>query len=186
MSIARGARSAQSLRRGRCRGHGSGRRKSRGCGGRDDCDRGAVGAGKSTLLHLLAALDTPTSGTVYFQSKALETHRDEAVADFRNQQVGFVWQRHHLLPDFTAAENVAMPLLMRERRLCARRLKRPASGLSEVGLASRAASTGRGAIWRGATARGDCASAGQRAGGVAGGRAHRGFGRTERHWRSWI
>jgi len=71
------------------------------------------GAGKSTLLHLLAALDTPTSGTVYFQSKALEAYREEELAEFRNRQVGFVWQRHHLLPDFTASENVAMPLLMR-------------------------------------------------------------------------
>src|SRR5437868_8134575 len=75
---------------------------------------GASGAGKSTLLHLLAALDTPTSGTVYFQSKALEAYRDEELAEFRNRQVGFVWQRHHLLPDFTASENVAMPLLMRD------------------------------------------------------------------------
>src|ERR1700724_1759392 len=71
------------------------------------------GAGKSTLLHLLAALDTPTSGTVYFGSKAIETNVDTAVAEFRNRSVGFLWQRHQLLPDFTAAENVAMPLLLR-------------------------------------------------------------------------
>lgn len=74
---------------------------------------GPSGAGKSTLLHLLAGLDTPTSGTVYFDAKALELLPDSALADFRNRSVGFVWQRHHLLPDFTAAENVAMPLLMR-------------------------------------------------------------------------
>src|SRR6266513_4810498 len=71
------------------------------------------GAGKSTLLHLLAALDTPTSGTVYFDSKALETNDDAALGEFRNRAVGFLWQRHQLLPDFTAAENVAMPLLLR-------------------------------------------------------------------------
>src|SRR5580704_11939095 len=71
------------------------------------------GAGKSTLLHLLAALDTPTSGTVYFASKAIESNQDAAVAEFRNRSVGFLWQRHQLLPDFTAAENVAMPLLLR-------------------------------------------------------------------------
>jgi lipoprotein-releasing system ATP-binding protein len=71
------------------------------------------GAGKSTLLHLLAALDTPTSGTVYFASKPIETNQDTTVADFRNRAVGFLWQRHQLLPDFTATENVAMPLLLR-------------------------------------------------------------------------
>src|SRR5258708_8643212 len=71
------------------------------------------GAGKSTLLHLLAALDTPTSGTVYFATKAIESIDDEALAEFRNRAIGFLWQRHQLLPDFTAAENVAMPLLVR-------------------------------------------------------------------------
>src|SRR5215472_11155618 len=71
------------------------------------------GAGKSTLLHLLAALDTPTSGTVYFENKSIETHEDAALAKYRNRAVGFLWQRHQLLPDFTAAENVAMPLLVR-------------------------------------------------------------------------
>src|SRR5258707_1969238 len=71
------------------------------------------GAGKSTLLHLLAALDTPTSGTVYFAKKAIESIDDAALADFRNRAIGFLWQRHQLLPDFTAAENVAMPLLVR-------------------------------------------------------------------------
>src|SRR5258708_6943814 len=71
------------------------------------------GAGKSTLLHLLAALDTPTSGTVYFATKAIESIDDAALAEFRNRAIGFLWQRHQLLPDFTAAENVAMPLLVR-------------------------------------------------------------------------
>src|SRR3974377_1311174 len=71
------------------------------------------GAGKSTLLHLLGALDTPTSGTVYFANNAIETNQEAALAEFRNRAVGFLWQRHQLLPDFTAAENVAMPLLVR-------------------------------------------------------------------------
>src|SRR5881227_1024909 len=71
------------------------------------------GAGKSTLLHLLAALDTPTSGTIYFESKHIETKNEAALGEFRNRAVGFLWQRHQLLPDFTAAENVAMPLLLR-------------------------------------------------------------------------
>src|SRR3989442_4430297 len=71
------------------------------------------GAGKSTLLHLLAALDMPTSGAIYFESKLIETKNEAALADFRNRSIGFLWQRHQLLPDFTATENVAMPLLVR-------------------------------------------------------------------------
>ena len=74
---------------------------------------GASGAGKSTFLHLLAALDTPASGTVYFEGKAIDSFHETELADYRNRSIGFVWQRHHLLADFTAAENVAMPLLMR-------------------------------------------------------------------------
>ena len=94
------------------------------------------GAGKSTLLHLLAALDTPTSGTVYFATKAIQSYEEAALAEFRNRAVGFLWQRHQLLPDFTATENVAMPLLVRgksqeEARGDARRW------LAEVGLADR-------------------------------------------------
>src|SRR5277367_5595190 len=73
---------------------------------------GASGAGKSTLLHLLAALDTPTNGAVYFGAKLLRSLTEAELAEYRNRAVGFVWQRHHLLPDFTAAENVAMPLLI--------------------------------------------------------------------------
>jgi lipoprotein-releasing system ATP-binding protein len=95
------------------------------------------GAGKSTLLHLLAALDTPTSGTVYFQNKAIETNEDAALAEYRNRAVGFLWQRHQLLPDFTATENVAMPLLVRgEPQAKARTEAR--KWLAEVGLKDRA------------------------------------------------
>jgi len=95
------------------------------------------GAGKSTLLHLLAALDTPTSGTVYFANKAIETNDDAALAQFRNRAVGFLWQRHQLLPDFTAAENAAMPLLLRGEDF-ASALKTARKWLAEVGLESRA------------------------------------------------
>src|ERR1700758_3791746 len=95
------------------------------------------GAGKSTLLHLLGALDTPTSGKVYFAHKAIETNEDAALAEFRNRAVGFLWQRHQLLPDFTAAENVAMPLLVRgEPQPVA--LETARKWLAEVGLQDRA------------------------------------------------
>ena len=95
------------------------------------------GAGKSTLLHLLAALDTPTSGTVYFATKPIETNEDTALAEFRNRAVGFLWQRHQLLPDFTAAENVAMPLLLRGEPLTTA-LAAAREWLAEVGLENRA------------------------------------------------
>jgi len=95
------------------------------------------GAGKSTLLHLLAALDTPTNGTVYFSDKAIETTEDAALAEFRNRAVGFLWQRHQLLPDFTAAENVAMPLLVRGEPH-SNALQEARKWLKEVGLENRA------------------------------------------------
>jgi len=95
------------------------------------------GAGKSTLLHLLAALDTPTSGKVYFDSKAIETNDDAALAKFRNCAVGFLWQRHQLLPDFTATENVAMPLLLRGEDFTSA-LETARKWLAEVGLEHRA------------------------------------------------
>src|SRR5947209_9804520 len=95
------------------------------------------GAGKSTLLHLLAALDTPTSGAVYFATKPIEINDDAALAEFRNRAVGFLWQRHQLLPDFTAAENVAMPLLLRGENL-ASALGIARKWLAEVGVQDRA------------------------------------------------
>ena len=94
------------------------------------------GAGKSTLLHLLAALDTPTSGAIYFEMKLIETNDETALSHFRNCAVGFLWQRHQLLPDFTAAENVAMPLLLRGESI-SRGLEKARSWLGEVGLADR-------------------------------------------------
>jgi lipoprotein-releasing system ATP-binding protein len=98
---------------------------------------GPSGAGKSTFLHLLAALDTPTSGTVYFNARALDSLSERARAEFRRRSIGFIWQRHHLLADFTAAENVAMPLFLQgvER---AEALSRARQWLEEVGLAGRA------------------------------------------------
>lgn len=74
---------------------------------------GESGAGKSTLLHILGALDSATSGDVYFASKLLKFTSPRQAADFRNREVGYVWQFHYLLPEFTALENVAMPLLAR-------------------------------------------------------------------------
>ena len=74
---------------------------------------GESGAGKSTLLHILGALDTATSGHVYFGSTLLKFPSPRQAADFRNREVGYVWQFHYLLPEFTAQENVAMPLLAR-------------------------------------------------------------------------
>jgi len=71
---------------------------------------GASGAGKSTLLHLLGALDRPTSGVVRIAGQALEGLHDDAISALRNRTVGFVFQFHHLLREFTALENVMMPL----------------------------------------------------------------------------
>src|SRR5258707_4002392 len=95
------------------------------------------GAGKSTLLHLLASLDTPTSGAIYFESKRIETNDEAALSEFRNSAVGFLWQRHQLLPDFTATENVAMPLLLRGESISTG-LEKGRIWLGEVGLAQRA------------------------------------------------
>jgi len=75
---------------------------------------GESGAGKSTLLHLLAALDRPSAGDVYFASTWLGKLTATEAATFRNREIGYVWQLHYLLPEFTALENVAMPLLARE------------------------------------------------------------------------
>lgn len=76
---------------------------------------GESGAGKSTLLHILGALDSASAGDVYCAHLRLSSLAQDAAADFRNRDVGFVWQFHYLLPEFTALENVAMPLLLRGR-----------------------------------------------------------------------
>ncbi|WP_412067479.1 ABC transporter ATP-binding protein [Rubrivirga sp. IMCC43871] len=73
---------------------------------------GESGTGKSTLLHLLGALDRPTAGTVTYRGEDVFAKGDEALAAFRNRAIGFVFQFHHLLPEFTAIENVSMPALI--------------------------------------------------------------------------
>jgi lipoprotein-releasing system ATP-binding protein len=74
---------------------------------------GQSGAGKSTLLHILGALDTPSAGTVYCATTNVAKLSAREAAAFRNREIGYVWQFHYLLPEFTALENVAMPLLAR-------------------------------------------------------------------------
>ena len=74
---------------------------------------GESGTGKSTLLHILGVLDRASAGDVYFAQSDLGKLSEEAAAEFRGRELGFVWQFHYLLPEFTALENVAMPLLMR-------------------------------------------------------------------------
>ena len=98
---------------------------------------GESGAGKSTLLHLLGALDRPSAGTVRFNGEALFEKNDEALAAFRNTSIGFVFQFHHLLPEFTALENVSMPSLIQHNTL-AEAKKRAHTLLEALGLAARA------------------------------------------------
>jgi lipoprotein-releasing system ATP-binding protein len=98
---------------------------------------GQSGAGKSTLLHILGALDSASAGDVYCAHVKLQSLSDEAAAEFRNREIGFVWQFHYLLPEFTAVENVAMPLMIRG----VARSEAEAEALrwlSEVGLQDRA------------------------------------------------
>jgi lipoprotein-releasing system ATP-binding protein len=97
---------------------------------------GASGAGKSTLLHLLGALDTPTAGRVLIDGRALDGMDDDAVSTLRNRTVGFVFQFHHLLREFTALENVMMPLRIAGTEGNAAR-ERALALLDRVGLAGR-------------------------------------------------
>jgi lipoprotein-releasing system ATP-binding protein len=98
---------------------------------------GESGTGKSTLLHILGALDRASEGDVYFAQVRLGSLSEENAAEFRGRELGFVWQFHYLLPEFTASENVAMPLLMRgmSRREAE---QQSLQWLQEVGLQDRA------------------------------------------------
>jgi lipoprotein-releasing system ATP-binding protein len=97
---------------------------------------GESGAGKSTLLHILGALERASQGDVYCANLQLSSLAAEAAADFRNREIGFVWQFHYLLPEFTALENAAMPLLLRGKKWSA--VKDDAQRwLREVGLEQR-------------------------------------------------
>ena len=97
---------------------------------------GASGAGKSTLLHLLGGLDTPTAGEVYVAGKKMSSLSNSARGQLRNQALGFVYQFHHLLPEFTALENVMMPVMLggSDVKLAAQRAK---ALLEKVGLGHR-------------------------------------------------
>ncbi len=98
---------------------------------------GASGAGKSTLLHILGALDRPSNGEVYFSGEAYSGWTGSQIAEFRNREIGFVWQFHYLLPEFSALENTMMPLRIRGDQPGEAR-ERGLRLLSEVGLAERA------------------------------------------------
>ena len=139
---------------------------------------GPSGAGKSTLLHMLAALDTPTSGAIYFERNSLEAFAEVELAEFRSRAVGFVWQRHHLLPDFSAAENVAMPLMIQGVS--------PRGGASNGGGVAGSSWFGRSrapgvrrTFRRRATTRRDRTSSGERTEAASSRRADGGSGRTK-------
>lgn len=97
---------------------------------------GASGAGKSTLLHVLGTIDQPTSGTILFDGVEVTRMGPAALAEFRNRQIGFVFQFHHLLPEFTALENAMMPgmILRLPRADCVRRAH---AILTRLGLGDR-------------------------------------------------
>lgn len=97
---------------------------------------GASGAGKSTLLHILSSLEPPTSGVVFFDGRDLYREKEGALSRIRNRSIGFVFQSHHLMPEFTALENVMMPLLVRgDGKKDAR--ARAAELLERLGLSAR-------------------------------------------------
>ncbi|MEO8724607.1 MAG: ABC transporter ATP-binding protein [Acidobacteriaceae bacterium] len=98
---------------------------------------GESGSGKSSLLHLLGALDSPSSGEVSFRGIPLNGMAEAQAAEMRNRYIGYVWQFHYLLPEFTALENIAMPLLARGESP-SKALARASEWLARVGLTLRA------------------------------------------------
>jgi lipoprotein-releasing system ATP-binding protein len=98
---------------------------------------GESGTGKSTLMHLLGGLDKPSEGAICFGPRDITTMADSELADLRNRSIGFVWQIHYLLPEFTALENVMMPLLIRGVTH-AEAARTSLARLEEVGLRARA------------------------------------------------
>ena len=97
---------------------------------------GASGSGKSTFLHVVGTLDLPATGKMFFRGRSVFDMNDGEVAEFRNRSIGFVFQSHYLLPEFTAAENVAMPALI-ARHDKRPTMKRARELLERVGLAER-------------------------------------------------
>jgi lipoprotein-releasing system ATP-binding protein len=97
---------------------------------------GASGAGKSTLLHMLGTLDRPTSGSVLFDGQDVFALSEDAQAEFRNKRIGFVFQFHHLLPEFTALENTFLPALIQNRQEDDAK-KEAVQLLTDVGLGER-------------------------------------------------
>lgn len=97
---------------------------------------GASGVGKSTFLHILGALDRPSSGQVLYEGTDIFQQRDDSLAEFRNRRVGFIFQFHHLLPEFTAIENILIPALIQGKKKI-EALPKAEQLLKEVGLEGR-------------------------------------------------
>lgn len=97
---------------------------------------GASGAGKSTLLHLLSGLDRPDTGKIFYEGKNIFDFNNEKLAKFRNENIGFVFQFHHLLPEFTALENIAIPQMINGKNFKSS-IEKSKELLTIVGLADR-------------------------------------------------
>lgn len=97
---------------------------------------GPSGVGKSTLLHVIGTLDTPTSGQILYDNEPVQSWADPKIAEFRNRNIGFVFQFHHLMSEFSAIENVMMPLLMRRMKPASAKAKAQEM-LAFVGLSHR-------------------------------------------------
>jgi len=98
---------------------------------------GESGAGKSTLLHLISGLDSPTAGAIYYRNRNITQLPESDLSGFRNREIGYIWQQHHLLPEFSAEENVSMPVRIRGES-AAHATAEALARLEEVGLRNRA------------------------------------------------